>query len=434
MSLLNGPATVSQTSPLPAGMIRRVPVVIPIHRIAGFVALCVVVLLTQRFVLPEPRWVLAIALTAAALSYAVLTLVVSRVLKNRPFLPEITDRFAELDILVFAVAIYATGGHQSWLFPLMVLRPADHLNTGVRRVLLYGHLSTLAYVFVLLWLTWVDGVNLPWATEFIKLVTLYGLNLYISLTARTFDRMRRQVRDSKRSAEKASQAKSEFLAAMSHELRTPLNAIIGYSELLQESDEHTTRQDMHKDLRRIEDAGRHLLGLVNQVLDLSKIESGKMELVVEPFQPAEVAREIVNLMAPSARQRHNQLVIDCESGTPIIESDAVKFRQSLLNLVSNACKFTENGSVTVRVAKDEPGWIAVSVRDTGIGINEGQVGKLFEPFVQADASITRKYGGTGLGLAISHKFCAMMGGNLTARSEAEGGSTFTMRIPVHPPK
>jgi len=236
-------------------------------------------------------------------------------------------------------------------------------------------------------------------------------------------------------AEEANRAKSAFLANMSHELRTPLNAIIGYSEMLREDAEEHHQAHSIADLERITAAGRHLLTLINEVLDLSKIEAGRTELVWEDVPPAQILEDVAGAMAPLAKQNANQLIVHCAPNLPAMHVDVVKFRQSLYNLVSNACKFTKNGTIAVDVVPvtvDGTEYVEWRITDTGIGIASGQMHKLFRPFSQVDASTTRKYGGTGLGLAISQRFCELMGGAIMVVSEPGKGSTFTIRLPHHP--
>jgi PAS domain S-box-containing protein len=233
----------------------------------------------------------------------------------------------------------------------------------------------------------------------------------------------------KEAAEAANKAKSNFLANMSHELRTPLNAIIGYSEMLQEMAIDDGHDEYQGDLKKIHSAGQHLLELINDVLDISKIEAGKMDLYIESFSIDQTIEEVKAVVDPLAKKNSNQLVIDKPPELGLIRADATKVRQCLLNLLSNACKFTSNGTVRLHALRDE-GWITFEISDTGIGMTKEQMGKLFRAFQQADSSTTRKFGGTGLGLAISRRFCQFMNGDITVSSEPGQGTTFTMRIPV----
>ncbi len=233
-------------------------------------------------------------------------------------------------------------------------------------------------------------------------------------------------------AEAASRAKSTFLANMSHELRTPLNAIIGYSEMIQEEAEEEGRITEAADLKKVHAAGKHLLGLINDILDLSKIEAGKMDLYIETFDITEMAQDVAATVRPLADQNGNILKVDVRENLGMMNADLTKVRQVLLNLLSNAIKFTNNGEVrfsAVREHSQETEWLIFEVADTGIGMSSDQLTKLFQPFTQADASTTRKYGGTGLGLTITRRFCQMMGGDVTVKSVAGAGSTFTARIP-----
>ena len=235
----------------------------------------------------------------------------------------------------------------------------------------------------------------------------------------------------------ANRAKSAFLANMSHELRTPLNAIIGYSEMLQEEAEESGDNDNIEDLQKIHGAGRHLLTLINDILDLSKIEAGKMDLYSEPFAIAPLVQEVVATLQPLIDQNHNTVNINIPEEIGNMKADITKVRQALFNLVSNAAKFTEHGEITVtaeKTSRESGEWVTLTVADTGIGMTAEQQANLFQYFAQADPSTTRKYGGTGLGLAISQRFCQMMGGDITVDSTADSGSAFTIRLPVEAPE
>jgi CheY-like chemotaxis protein len=234
-------------------------------------------------------------------------------------------------------------------------------------------------------------------------------------------------------AEKANQAKSQFLANMSHELRTPMNAIIGYSEMLIEEAEEMGQEDFIPDLSKIHGAGRHLLNLINDILDLSKVEAGRMELYLETFEIDSLIQETLSTIHPLIEQNANTLEYLIPEDLPAMYADLTKVRQSLFNLLSNASKFTNNGTISLNVSCDsdqEQDWIIFQVIDSGIGMTQEQIGKLFQAFTQADASTTRKYGGTGLGLAITKKFCQMMGGDINVTSEVGQGSIFTVRLPT----
>ena len=234
-------------------------------------------------------------------------------------------------------------------------------------------------------------------------------------------------------AEEANRAKSAFLANMSHELRTPMNAIIGYSEMLLEDARDAGQTETVNDLEKIRSAGKHLLSLINEILDLSKIEAGKMELYLETIDLLPVIRDIENTIKPLVDKNGNNLVVEHPPTLPAMRADLTKLRQGLFNLLSNACKFTENGLITLSTSiekMDGKDWVSFRVTDTGIGMTRDQVDKIFEAFTQADNSTTRKYGGTGLGLTITKKFCEMMGGDISVSSEPGVGSTFTIQLPA----
>jgi signal transduction histidine kinase/CheY-like chemotaxis protein len=248
--------------------------------------------------------------------------------------------------------------------------------------------------------------------------------------AANVNRMSEQLGDLYQQLEMASEHKSAFLANMSHELRTPLNAIIGYSEMLHETAEDEGQDELLPDLAKIRDAGRHLLGLINDILDLSKIEAGKMDLYLEEVDLAGLLEEVRSIVEPLAAANANRLEFVCPAKLGTFRTDRTKLKQSLLNLLSNASKFTHEGGVKleVRPAGTE---ISFIVSDTGIGMTEEQQGKLFQAFSQADASTSKQYGGTGLGLAITKHFCEMLGGTIALESTPGHGSTFTIKLPDH---
>jgi signal transduction histidine kinase/FixJ family two-component response regulator len=237
----------------------------------------------------------------------------------------------------------------------------------------------------------------------------------------------------KHAAEDASRAKSAFLANMSHELRTPLNAIIGYSEMLEEETRESGKLENQQDLRKIQSAGKHLLSLINDVLDLSKIEAGKMGLHLENFDVGVMVEEMVTTLQPAIAKNANNVRVRIADDVSMMRADATKVRQILFNLMSNACKFTDHGTISLDVSQstmEGQEWIRFRVKDTGIGISPKQQEKLFQEFSQADATISRKYGGTGLGLAISYRFVQMMKGRIGVESHPGQGSTFTVYLPV----
>jgi signal transduction histidine kinase/CheY-like chemotaxis protein len=256
-----------------------------------------------------------------------------------------------------------------------------------------------------------------------------------ALAARSaeLDSMVHELQAARDQAMEASRTKSSFLANMSHELRTPLNAIIGLTELLSENTARFGTEKALEPLRRVLRAGRHLLNLINSVLDLSKIEAGKLDLAPERIAVGPALEEVRDIARPLAEQNRNSLTVACPETISSIHADPVRLRQILLNLLSNACKFTKDGAVVLSAATVEDGgrrWIELAVSDTGIGMSEEQQGRLFQEFTQADASTTRQFGGTGLGLAITRRLCQLMGGDVGVQSAPGKGSTFTVRLPA----
>jgi len=231
----------------------------------------------------------------------------------------------------------------------------------------------------------------------------------------------------------ASNAKSEFLANMSHELRTPLTAIIGYSEILIEDAKTGQFDGAVPRLESIVKSGLHLLEMINGILDLAKIEARKMDLFLTTFSLPDFILEITTIALPLMKKNDNEFKVISDHALMEMHSDEAKLRQSLTNLLGNAAKFTSKGRVTLNIQKEtrEDGdWVVFQVSDTGIGMSEAQMGRLFESFYQADSSISRRYGGTGLGLSLSKQFCEMLGGQLTAQSVVNQGTTFTMKVPA----
>jgi signal transduction histidine kinase len=286
-------------------------------------------------------------------------------------------------------------------------------------------------------LSLVGWISILSATIYMSWMAIYYANMIAmrSELEREAERHREtaiRLRAAKDMADEANRAKSIFLAKMSHELRTPLNAVIGFSEILLDEVELDGRNGHKKaDLERINTAGKHLLSLVTDVLDLSKIESNHIELRIEEFDLNDMVRDVVATVQPMVAERRNKLVVKCPQGLGVVSTDKTKLRQAALNLLSNSAKFTEDGTITISVQrrKREAGdWIEIQVQDTGIGIAESDIGRLFQNYGQANRSTSRKYGGTGLGLALSQKLCALMGGGISANSELGQGSSFTIRV------
>src|SRR6202048_2878324 len=263
----------------------------------------------------------------------------------------------------------------------------------------------------------------------IELVKTFAAHSVLAIqNARLFH----EIEEKGRELAEASQHKSQFLANMSHELRTPLNAIIGLTDMMVANAARFGTEKALEPLRRVLSAGRHLLALINDILDLSKIEAGRMELNLASFSLAPVIDEVVKTIEPLAAKNGNQVAVHCDAAIGTMHADQMRLRQALLNLMSNANKFTDHGTIRIEACQGQENggdWITLAVADTGIGMTAEQMGKLFQEFSQASSTTASKYGGTGLGLVISRRFCQMMGGDITVESELGRGSTFTIRLP-----
>jgi signal transduction histidine kinase len=271
----------------------------------------------------------------------------------------------------------------------------------------------------------------PFTDKQIELVQTFADQAAIAIeNVRLFD----EIQDKSRQLELASEHKSQFLASMSHELRTPLNAIIGLTEMMVTNAARFGTEKALEPLRRVNAAGTHLLSLINEILDLSKIEAGKLELNPESVNLARLVDEVIGTAGQLAEKNQNRLIVEAQENLGALTADSMRLKQILLNLLSNACKFTKAGEVALRVRKVADGrdWVELAVSDTGIGMTTEQQAKLFQDFTQADSLTARRYGGTGLGLAISRKLARMMGGDVTVASEPGKGSVFTVRLPAEP--
>jgi len=269
----------------------------------------------------------------------------------------------------------------------------------------------------------------PFDDRHIEVVTTFADQAVIAIeNVRLFD----EIQDKNRQLQMASENKSQFVSSMSHELRTPLNAIIGLTEMMVKNAARFGTEKAQEPLQRVNRAGTHLLGLINQVLDLSKIEAGKLELHLQTVALEPLFDEVIGTARQLAEQNNNRLVLDTHEGLGTVTIDAMRLRQILLNLLSNACKFTKQGEVKLKAQRvvGKRDWIEVAVSDTGVGMTPVQLSKLFEEFTQADVSTAQRFGGTGLGLAISRKLARMMGGDVTVTSEPGKGSVFTVRLPA----
>ncbi len=434
---------------------------IPILRVIGMGLFSTGVPITDLLIRGEVAWGRWAGYAGVVLSYALISWLVLHLFYRRVRWIDLGLAFLVIDLVPWTLLIYASGGDRSWLFFTLIVRVADQTNTTVRRALVFAHLAVAAYVGMLLYLVAVDHHAVSWATESAKIVFLYGASLYIALAARPAERRRAttaaavrmaresiaamrehaaQLEEAKRAAEAANDAKTRFLTNVSHELRTPLNAIIGFAQLLRSRTDQvlTAKETVYAET--ILSSARHLLDLVTDVMNLSRIEMGRETLTLEHFAVADVARDAVAACALAARERSITLVVDVRSDVPTVHADRGRLKEVLVNLIANGIKFTEpGGHVTVEArlvngdaADRARGWIHVSVTDTGVGVRPQDRERIFDAFEQAHSIFPRQYQGLGVGLALVRRLVELHGGRIWVESDGIPGygSRFVFTLPV----
>jgi signal transduction histidine kinase/CheY-like chemotaxis protein len=432
----------------------------PILRAFGFVIYVLFILAHNQANPVGAGWKDVAIFGLAVLGYSILSWVVLYRFFGRSGSADLSLVFLLLDVPLWIWGIHLSGLERSWLFPVLLIRSGDQALTSFPRAFAFAVYVPLVYLG---WLA-AQFRPIPWPMELLKMGVLGGVGIYFAFTAKVADGLRKRTRKAvhvardlilelrlnaqalernaeelevqRRKAVEASQAKTDFLSSVSHDLRTPLNAILLYSELVENDAKESGQEELVGDMQKIHGAGRHLLQLLNNLLDLAKIEAGMMSLYMEDISVPMLVEEVRTMAAPLLEKNRNRLALAVDPALRGMSGDVTRLKQILLNLLGNAAKFTKEGTITLRLAlesrQDRP-WLILQVADTGIGMTPEQAEKLFQEFVQAESYTSRKYGGTGLGLALCRQMARMMDGEIRVESEAGKGSVFTVEIPFRPP-